>query len=66
MAGMPFAERSMAGAPRLWITGQAARNGWRGPATAGQRHPGHGAECGVHSLWIRLLIRMWGHKVNTR
>ncbi len=49
--------------------GQPARprgTGWREPATAVQRRPGHGAECGVHSLWIRLLIRMWGRKVNTR
>jgi len=49
--------------------GQPARprgTGWRGPATAVQRRPGHGAECGVHSLWIRLLIRMWGREVNTQ
>jgi len=45
--------------------GRAERGG------AGQPHSdpsvsGHGAECGVHSLWIRLLIRMWGRKVNTQ
>ncbi len=64
----PFAERGMPGAPRLWTTGQAARNG-AGASRAAQRSSGvagHGAERGVHSLWIRLLIRMWGRKVNSR
>ncbi len=60
-----FAERGTPRAPRLWTTGQAHGTGARadhsGPAAFG-----HGAECGVHSLWIRLLIRMWGRKVNTR
>jgi len=63
----PFAERGTPCAPRLWTTGQAARNGAaRANHTAIHRYSGHGAECGVHSLWIRLLIRMWGRKVNTQ
>jgi hypothetical protein len=63
-SGLPNATR-----PASLGCGQPARprgTGWRGPATAVQRRPGHGAECGVHSLWIRLLIRMWGREVNTR
>jgi hypothetical protein len=33
-----------------------------------QRHgvSGYCPERGVHSLWIRLLIRLWGRKVSSR
>jgi hypothetical protein len=62
-----FAERGTHATPRLWTTGQAvAQRGGAGRPPSGPAAFGHGAECGVHSLWIRLLIRMWGRKVNTR
>jgi len=32
----------------------------RGPAAQGPSCAGHCPERDVHSLWIRLLIRMWG------
>src|SRR5262249_31725072 len=57
----PFAERGVAYNHRLWTTGHAARErGGAGRLRSGPAAPGYGPEGGVHSLWIRLLIRMWG------
>ena len=63
---LAFAYRVREPGPRLWITGPAAGTERRGPAAQWASLAGYSLERGVHSLWIRLLIRLWGRWVNSQ
>jgi hypothetical protein len=66
-ATRPFAERPPSAAPRLWTTSPAAASAARNAAGFTGTVPAHfeySTTCGVHNLWTKLLITMWGREVD--